>query len=307
MIARDEPAAVIAAHSHEIARLGERQVFELWLGTIVIAGGSTLACVGVVLGLRVARHHRIARDEAFDRLATQADALGKQGADLERRNRDLDQFAYIASHDLKAPLRGIASLVTWLEEDLGGDADATAREHLRLLRSRVLRLEALIEGVLAYARADKLRGPVASVDTRRLIDDVLDLAPPPTGVVVEVVGDWPTLTTDRAPLQQVWINLLSNAYKHAARPGRDVRIELGAAQDPEAWRFWVEDDGPGIDPRYHERVFQMFQTLQPRDRLESTGIGLAIVRRLVEAHGGKVWVDSRSGEGVRFSFTWSSS
>ncbi len=224
-------------------------------------------------------------------------------AALERSNRELNQFAYVASHDLKAPLRGIANLAQWVEEDLGQAMTTGAREHIRVLLSRVRRMESLIDGILAYARAGRGEGHRESVDVGQLVQEVLELLSPPSGSFsVTVAPDLPQVSAVRAPFQQVWMNLLGNAFKHAHREGAEIRV--GAADRGTTWEFAVADNGPGIAPQYHQRVFGIFQTLAARDKLEGTGIGLATVKKLVESEGGHVWVESQVGQGATFRFTW---
>jgi signal transduction histidine kinase len=224
-------------------------------------------------------------------------------ASLERTNRELNQFAYVASHDLKAPLRGIANLAQWVEEDLGPAMTEGSREHIRVLLSRVRRMESLIDGILAYARAGKGSGQREVIDVGQLVRDVLELLAPPAGTVrVDVAEDLPRLRAARVPFQQVWMNLLGNAFKHARREGAEVRVR---AQDRGSeWEFYVADNGPGIAPQYQQRVFGIFQTLASRDQVEGTGIGLATVKKLVETEGGRVWVESQFGQGATFRFTW---
>ena len=219
--------------------------------------------------------------------------------DLERTNRDLDQFAYVASHDLKAPLRGIANLAQWLEEDAGPTLSAEGREQLRLLRGRVIRLDGLIHAILEYSRAGRSRVAAEPVELSRLFQETADILSTRT---VRWPEDLPPLTAERAPLQQVLLNLVGNAVKHARRD--DAQVTLGCVEKGAMVEFSVSDNGPGIDPRFHQRIFEMFQTLESRDVTESTGIGLAIVRKLVDARGGKVWVESTPGHGATFRFTW---
>lgn len=220
---------------------------------------------------------------------------------LEQSNRELDQFAYVASHDLKAPLRGIANLAEWLEEDLGGRLTGESREHLTLLRGRVNRMDALIEGILTYSRAGRVRDKIEYVDTAKLIASVIDLLAP-AGVTLNVQPRLPTLLTERVPLQQVFMNLIGNAIKYG-RVATPV-IAIAAEGRGELIEFSVSDNGPGIAPQYHEKIWQIFQTLAPRDEVEGTGIGLSVVRKLVESRGGRAWVESKVGEGSTFLFTW---
>jgi len=229
-----------------------------------------------------------------------AEELARLARALEISNRELDQFAYVASHDLKAPLRGIANLSQWIEEDLG-DVPAETREHMELLRGRVRRMEGLIDGILQYSRAGRVREAPTRVDVGQLLAEVVDLLAPPEEVAV-TVGPMPTLETERLPLQQVFLNLVSNAVKYSNRPG--ARVEVTAGYRDLFWEFRVRDDGPGIAPEYHDRIFGIFQTLEARDKVEGTGIGLSLVKKLVESRGGRVWLDSAEGEGATFRFLW---
>ena len=223
-------------------------------------------------------------------------------AALEKSNRDLDEFAYVTSHDLRAPLRGIANLSRWIEEDLGGRLTEGAREHLRLLRSRVRRLEDLISGVLTYSRAGAEAEAPIEVDCGALVREVVELLAPPSHVRFEIAADLPRLCTCRVPLQQVFMNLVSNAITHNGRP--DPQIAIGCSATADGWEFHVRDNGPGIPLRYQPQIWGLFRTLHARGSSESTGIGLAIVRKIVEAQGGRAWVESEEGEGATFRFTW---
>ena len=221
---------------------------------------------------------------------------------LGRSNQELDQFAYVASHDLKAPLRGIANLSQWIEEDLGDQLPVDVAEKMTLVRGRVRRLEALIDGILQYSRAGRVRSQVERVDVAALLDDVVELLAPPPEIAITVAPGMPTITTERTPLQQVFMNLIGNAIKYNNRPGATVHVS--ARDVGRMYEFSVADNGPGIEPRYHERIFGIFQTLESRDRVEGTGIGLSVVKKTVELHGGSIRVDSALGEGATFTFEW---
>lgn len=223
-------------------------------------------------------------------------------AALEASNRDLDQFAYVTSHDLKAPLRGIANLAQWLEEDLGPALNDDTRRKMSLLRGRVVRMEALIQGILDYSRAGRSRQSQELVDVRKLIAEIVDLIAPDPRASVVCEGELPVLRTERVALQQVLQNLVANALKHSGRP--DVTITVTSTENPDDWELTVRDDGVGIAPEFHERIWGIFQTLEARDKLESTGIGLAIVKRIVQNRGGRVGLQSTPGHGTMFSFTW---
>ncbi len=220
-------------------------------------------------------------------------------AALERSNGDLDHFAYVTSHDLRAPLRGIANLSTWVEEDMGEQLTPRSREHLHLLRGRVQRLEDLIQGVLDYSRAGRVADEPIEIDVATLVSEVVDMLAPPATTLVAVAPHLPKLRSTRVPLEQVFMNLIANAVKHGGH-----RIDIGAEPVSDGWEFFVRDDGPGIPACFHAQIWGLFQTLKSRDQIETTGIGLAIVRRIVEAHGGRAWVESEESRGATFRFTW---
>ncbi len=224
--------------------------------------------------------------------------------DLEQTNRELDQFAYVASHDLKAPLRGISNLTSWIAEDLGDRLTDESREHMRLLQGRVHRMEALIDGILAYSRAARVRTTPEPVDTGALVREVIELVAPSGDTVIDVDADMPIVDAERVSLQQVFLNLITNAVKYTRVARPDVRVRVGWRAGREAYEFFVKDNGPGIAPEYHERVWGIFQTLQARDKVEGTGIGLSVVKRIVESRGGSVSIDSAPGAGATFRFTW---
>jgi signal transduction histidine kinase len=240
----------------------------------------------------------IARQE----LEQKAEELSRLTEELERSNHDLDQFAYVASHDLKAPLRGIANLTQWIEEDLGDRVTGESLEHMQLLKGRVARMDALIDGILAYSRAGRVRDKAERVDVRKLLAESIELLAAPVTTTIAVGPDMPVLETERIPLQQVFMNLIGNAIKYNGRP--DARVEVTATLDGGMVRFGIADNGPGIAPQYRDRIWQLFQTLAPRDKVEGTGIGLSVVRKIVEARGGRTWLDSEVGHGTTFHFTW---
>ena len=251
------------------------------------------------------RVHKPGNDEIgilYDGFNDMLAKIQRRQAELERSNRDLDQFAYVASHDLKAPLRAIATLAGWIEEDLKDQLTGEAKDQMRLLRSRVARMDALIEGVLHYSRVGRIESEGEKVDVGDLLEEVIELQAPPPGFTVAVAPGMPTITTRRLRLEQVFSNLINNAIKYHDRSRG--HIDVRAERCDGFYEFTVEDDGPGIAPEHHDRVFVMFQTLQPRDLVESTGLGLALVKKLVEEEGGKITLESEVGRGARFRFTW---
>ena len=242
--------------------------------------------------------------ELISALNMMAQTVGANISQLESRNQELDQFAYVVSHDLKAPLRGIESASRWIEEDMGKDQlPAHIREFLGLMRQRVHRMEKLISGILDLARVGRTAQADQTVFVRTLLREVIDSLNPPAGFQIELPFFLPTLTTNVVQLQQVFANLISNALKYHDHPETGT-VQIGCDDAGEFYLFSVADDGPGIDPEYHDRIFVIFQTLTERDTLESTGVGLAIVKKIVERQGGRIGIKSAEGQGAKFIFTW---
>lgn len=227
-------------------------------------------------------------------------ALARVNAELVRTNQELDEFAYVVSHDLKAPLRGIRTLAEWIGEDSAGLSESS-RADLEKLLGRTRRMEQLINGVLRYSkigRSEIVVGPVNSDEVARgVIDDVL----PPEDVVIEIPEPLPLIVYDETMLRQVFQNLITNAIAYGDKAQTVIRITI--ADQGGGWEFAVSDNGRGIAPEHHERIFHVFHSVNPRSEEESTGIGLAIVKRVVESLGGQVTVESKVGEGTTFRFT----
>jgi signal transduction histidine kinase/CheY-like chemotaxis protein len=228
--------------------------------------------------------------------------LAQSATLLEERNQELDRFVYIVSHDLKAPLRAIANLSRWIEEDMAEALSADTQQQMDLLRNRVFRMEAMISGLLDYARAGRTDGMIETVDVAELLAEVIDsIAPPPTFQIAIAPG-MPTLTTKRLLLSQVFSNLISNGIKHHGRP--DGSIQISVQDQGEFYEFAVADDGPGIAPEYHNKIFMIFQAVNPQNNADSSGVGLSIVKKIVETEEGTIRVESNIGEGTTFYFTW---
>ncbi len=236
-------------------------------------------------------------------LSWTAQTLAKTTNVLRKRNLELDQFAYVVSHDLKAPLRAIANLSSWIEEDLSDSMTEDTLHQMNLLRGRVHRMEALIEGLLQYSRVGRMQVALETVKVEKLLAEIIDSLAPPSGFEVKVEPGMPTFVTERLSLQQVFANLISNAIKHNRAESGHVKISVKELDD--FYEFSVADDGPGIAPQYHDKVFVIFQTLEARDKVENTGIGLSLVKKIVEGQGGSISLESAEGEGATFGFTWS--
>ncbi|MDO9033935.1 MAG: ATP-binding protein [Methanoregula sp.] len=221
--------------------------------------------------------------------------------ELENANNELKDFAYITSHDLKAPLRAIGSLSQWLYTDYNDKFDEEGKVQLDLLVNRVNRMQNLIEGILEYSRVGRTREENETINLNMLIQEIIDSLSPPQNISVVIDTPLPTIYFDKTRIRQVFANLIGNAIKYMDKPQGEIHI--GCMQDENNWKFSVKDNGQGIDKKYYDRVFQIFQTLHARDEVESTGIGLTIVKKIIEMYGGKIWIESELGTGSTFYFT----
>ena len=220
---------------------------------------------------------------------------------LEAVNEELTHFAYIVSHDLKAPLRGVGLLVDWLCADYADALGPEGAKQLALLQNRVQRMHGLIDGILQYSRIGRINQTVEPIDLNELLSDIIDSLCPDDHVQVTIRGPLPTVTGEHTCIAQVFQNLISNAIKYMDKPRGQVTVACD--EGPDAWTFSVTDNGPGIESKHFERIFQIFQTLAPKDEYESTGVGLTLVKKIVEQHGGAIWVTSEVGQGSTFYFT----
>jgi PAS domain S-box-containing protein len=221
---------------------------------------------------------------------------------LERSNRDLEDFAYIASHDLKTPLSGIKSAALWLAEDLH-DLSDESQKLLGLMRGRITRMETLLDDLLAYSRVGRSAAAASETKLAEVFAGIVEVLNPPAHIEVRAEGELPVIITARAQLEQVLRNLINNAIKHHDKQRGEVVVSAKRVGD--FVEFSVRDDGPGILPQFHEKIFELFQTLKRRDETESTGMGLAIVKKLVERQNCRITVHSEgNATGTEFRFLW---
>jgi signal transduction histidine kinase len=235
-------------------------------------------------------------------LNSMAKILNENISQLERKNEELDRFAYVVSHDLKAPLRGIENISLCMEEDYGSDMPVQVRDYLSLMRGRIRRMENMIKGILELSRIGRQKNPVETVNTGLMLQEVVEMLSPQSGMQIFIQPGMPVIQTEKIPLQQVFINLISNSVKYHHQKKGKVMVRCEEKND--CYEFSVTDDGPGIEPKYHDKIFIIFQTLKERDAFESTGVGLAIVKKILDDKKCTIKVLSEIGNGATFVFTW---
>jgi signal transduction histidine kinase len=227
--------------------------------------------------------------------------LKKTFNELTKKNKELDQFAYVVSHDLKTPLRGINNIVLWMEEDLEVEISPEIKKNLNLIISRTARLENMINGLLEYAKVGKVQKGAETVDVLKLVREVIDLIVPKE-FTVQIDGVMPFITTEKLHIEQVFSNLIANAVKY--NQSEHPKIVIKSRDLNDFYEFTVKDNGIGIQKEYFEKIFVIFHTLQEKDAFESTGVGLAIVKKIIDDYKGTIKVESEVGKGSSFIFTW---
>jgi PAS domain S-box-containing protein len=278
----------------------------LWTSIAVTAlrdpEGQIHSFIAMIQDISDRKAHELERAERARELRQLNKTLARTTLDLKRRNEELDQFTYVVSHDLKAPLRALSSLAGWVAEDNADKLDEESTRHLALMQQRVMRMGNLLNGLLDYSRIGRVNAETETIVLGQLLATIVDSLGLPDGFQVEIIEPMPALEARAISLSQVFSNLISNAARYCDRP--DGRLRISARETAETYEFTLADNGPGIDARYHDRVFDIFQTLQPRDSSESTGIGLSIVKKIITVEQGKIWLDPNPEIGATFHISW---
>jgi signal transduction histidine kinase len=237
-------------------------------------------------------------------IAERIEAEQKQAELIEKVdniNKELKDFASVVSHDLKAPLRGIKSLATWILDDCSDQLGDQGKEQINLLLGRVERMYNLIDGVLQYSIVGRTEENVTQVNLNKFVPEIIDMLVPPENITVTVENDLPAIECEETQIMQLFQNLLNNAIKYMDKP--QGRIRVGCVEEDGVWKFSVSDNGPGIEEKYFEKIFKMFQVVSVSEDQQGTGVGLTVAKKIVELHGGRIWVESKAGEGSTFFFT----
>lgn len=228
--------------------------------------------------------------------------VDKRTTQLETANKELKEFAYAVSHDLKAPLRAVSQLATWIHKDHEEILDKTGKEYLNLMVKRVKRMDSLIDGILKYSRIGRIENDHEKIVLTKLLDEIIESLDPPQSVTIKVEKTLPIIYGSRIRITQLFQNLIHNAIKYMDKPLGLIQIKCKEKYNK--WQFSIADNGPGINKKYFKRIFTLFQTLQARDEIEATGIGLTLVKKIIENAGGEIWIESEIGKGTTFYFTW---
>jgi light-regulated signal transduction histidine kinase (bacteriophytochrome) len=277
-------------------RDGQYEWFKVIGRPIRDAAGQIVRWFGVALNIEAIKHAEEALQQANERLRQQAE-------ELVATNKDLEQFAYIASHDLQEPLRAVSGFVSLLQQRYGGKLDEKADSYISAAVDGAARMQALISGLLEYSRVGTRGNPPAPTKADEAVQEAvknLQVLIQESGATI-TAAPLPTVQADAIQLTHLFQNLLANALKFRAE--RPPEVHVGARREDGRWVFWVRDNGIGIDRQYNERIFLIFQRLHTRRQYPGTGIGLAICKRIVERHGGSIWVESQPGQGATFYFT----
>ena len=222
-------------------------------------------------------------------------------AELNRVNEELNNFAYIVSHDLKAPLRAINQLSGWVAEDYADSFDDDGKTQMALIRGRAKRMHEMIDGILQYSRIGRIKGELENIDIKLLIQEIILLISPPENIKIHIKGTFPTIKGNKLEFHQVFQNLIDNAIKYNDK--ESGIIELRCIEQINDWQISISDNGPGVAKKYQEKIFQLFQTLKPKDQSDSTGVGLSLIEKIVTRWGGRIWIESEEGKGCTFVFT----
>lgn len=256
----------------------------------------------MALAAEVFRQRNVEQRQLLEKAESLAVELASKASELELSNAELDSFAYVASHDLKSPLRGIRQLAAWIEEDAGHLLPEESVQHFQAMQSRVQRMETLLEDLLNFSRIGKQEAKLEQIDLNQIVNNVIEMTDNPHNVAICIPEPLPVIETIRVSIEQVFLNLIGNAVKHNDK-NENGRVDILCEQQDKGYLFRFRDNGPGIEPQHYDRVFQMYQRVGNTD-IDGSGMGLAIVKKQIESHRGSIHLDSNPGDGVTFTVVW---
>lgn len=240
-------------------------------------------------------------EETNKQITGQKNIIEKNAAELKDINEKLERFAYVISHDLKAPLRGVNHLASWIEEEVRDKLKPESREYLLLLRGQVEKMEKMIKGILDYSRTSGVNHSREWIDIKNLVTELSEMYILKSNVRISIFPGMPVLFCNKTNMMQVFQNLLSNAIKHNDK--QKIEIKIFCIEEKDFFEFSIEDNGPGIKQQYHQHVFELFRTLSTDENADNTGVGLPIIKKIIEEKGGKIWIESATLTGTIFKFT----
>jgi light-regulated signal transduction histidine kinase (bacteriophytochrome) len=220
---------------------------------------------------------------------------------VDNVNKELKEFVSIVLHDLKGPLRGIKAIANWILSDCADKLSDQANKQMNLLLESVVRMYNLIDGALQYSRIGPADGKRIQVNLNNFVPEIIDMVVPPENITVTIENELPVIECEEVHIMQVFQNLLGNAIKYMNKP--QGWIKIGCVEHDGFWKFSVADNGPGIEKKHFEKIFKIFQTFPSSSYFAGSGIGLTVVKKIVELYEGKIWVESQVGEGSCFIFT----
>lgn len=220
---------------------------------------------------------------------------------MDNINKELKEFVSIVLHDLKVPLRGIKTLANWILSDCADKLGDQANEQMNLLLERVERMYNLIEDAFKYLRAGHREGKKIQVNLNNFIPEIINMVAPPENITVTIENELPVIECEELHIMQIFQNLLTNAIRYMDKP--QGWIKIGCVEEDGFWKFSITDNGPGIEKKYFDKIFKIFQTFPSCSYFASSGVGLTVAKKIVELYDGKIWVESKVGEGSSFIFT----
>ncbi len=283
-----KPDGIIGSTVELPALRSDGQIFQIELSLSAGSLGNEQFVIAVARDITERKKIQLEQDELIKK--------------VDNINKELKEFVSIVSHDLKAPLRGIKTLANWILSDSSDKLSDQANEQMILLLERVERMYSLIEGTLQYSRAGLTEEKKVQVNLNQFVPEIINMVVPPENIKVTIETELPVIECEEVHIMQIFQNLFSNAIKYMDK--QQGWIKVGCLEEDGFWKFNVTDNGPGIEKQNFEKIFKIFQALPTSPDFEGTGVGLTVTKKIVELYNGRIWVESKVGEGSTFFFTF---